>query len=391
MNYDFDQLIDRRNSDSGKWNWYGDQALPLWVADMDFASPEPVLRALRQRVDHGVFGYGMPSRALKETLIDRMRDYYDWEVKPNEILFLPGLVTAINVVCRAVNRPGEGVLVQTPVYPPFLSAPANHFQRLDVAELAKITDGSTTSYEIDFDSFKRAVQPDTNLFILCHPHNPIGRGYSPEELLQMAEICLQDDLVLCSDEVHSDLLLDGTRHLPPATLAPEIADRSITLLAPSKTFNIPGLGCSVAIVQNPKLRQKLKKAAEGIVPHVNVLGYAAALAAYREGEDWLRQLLAYLTANRNYVVDYVTRHLPGVRTTVPQATYLAWLDCAEAGIEGNPFRFFLDKANVALNDGANFGSGGENFVRLNFGCPRATLEQALDRMCRALSEARESR
>lgn len=207
----------------------------------------------------------------------------------------------------------------------------------------------------------------------------------------MAEICLRDDLILCSDEAHSDLLLDDARHLPPATLAPEIADRCITLLAPSKTFNIPGLGCSVAIVQNPKLRKKLKEAAAGIVPHVNVLGYVAALAAYREGEEWLRQLQAYLTANRNYVVDYVTSHLPGVRTTVPQATYLAWLDCEEAGIEGNPYQFFLTKANVALNDGAGFGPGGENFVRLNFGCPRATLEQALDRMYQALLEARQTR
>ena len=201
----------------------------------------------------------------------------------------------------------------------------------------------------------------------------------------MAEICEQRDLIICSDEIHCDLLLDGRRHTPLATLSPDIARRCITLMAPSKTFNIPGLGASFAIIQQAELRQRFKQAMRGIVPDVNILALSAALAAYQHGDDWLQELLTYLAANRDFVVDYISRHWPEIRTTVPEATYLAWLDCRDAGINGNPHRFFLEQAKVALNDGAAFGPGGEGFVRLNFGCPRATLIEGLERMGTALA------
>jgi cystathionine beta-lyase len=385
MNYNFDQPVNRKDSNSVKWRWFDEDVLPMWVADMDFVSPSPVLEALHQRIDHGVFGYGLPPKELETTICSRMERLYNWQVTPEEIIFLPGLVSGINVMCRAINQPGDGVLVQTPVYPPFLSAPLNHDQRVDIAQLAQINndDGHTLAYEIDFDAFEEAIKPDTNLFILCNPHNPIGRGFNANELTKMAEICLAHDVVLCSDEIHSDLLLGNTKHIPSATLGSEIADRCITLLAPSKSYNIPGLGCSIAIVQNPELREQLEKAAAGIVPHVNVLGYTAALAAYEQGDEWLAQVREYLTANRDYVVDFITTNLPDVRTTVPEATYLAWLDCS-AAVEGNPHRFFLEKAGVALNDGEDFGPGGENFVRLNFGCQQATLEKGLRQMVEAV-------
>lgn len=384
MNYNFDQIIDRRESDSAKWNWYPEEALALWVADMDFVSPEPVIAKLHQRVDHGIFGYPMPPKELAETICQRMDTLYNWQISPDDIIYLPGLVSGTNLMCRMAGQPGDSILVQTPVYPPFLSAPANHGQSLDVAELTAVINGSTISYEIDFDAFEQAIKPTTRLFILCHPHNPIGRGYTPDELARMAEICLRHNVILCSDEIHSDLLLGDTSHTPPATISPEIADNTITLLAPSKTFNIPGLGCSMAIVPNKKLRKRVEIAMAGIVPHVNVLGYWAALAAYREGQDWLTQVLAYLTANRDFVVDYVNNNLPGVRTTKPESTYLAWLDCRESGIEGNPHKFFLEEAKVALNNGKDFGQGGEGFVRLNFACSRTLLAQALNQMSEAL-------
>ena len=384
MNHNFDQPPVRRGTDSLKWQRYGD-ALPLWVADMDFISPEPVLAALRDRVAHGVFGYGAPPDELTETLCARMADLYRWAVEPEQIVYLPGLVSGLNVVCRAVGEPGDEVLVQTPVYPPFLSAPTNQDRRLLAAELCAESRDGRLHYTFDDDAFAASIGPRTRLFILCHPHNPVGRAFDAAELTRLATLCERHDLVVCSDEIHCDLLLDGRRHIPFATLSPEIARRCITLMAPSKTFNIAGLGASFAIIQNPELRRRFKRAMRGIVPDANILGLTAALAAYRHGGDWLRELLVYLAANRDYAADYIARHLPGIRATVPEATYLAWLDCRQAGISGNPHAFFLENARVALNDGAAFGPDGEGFVRLNFGCSRATLAEGLERMRGALA------
>jgi len=385
MNYDFDQVVDRRGSDSIKWSYYGDDALPMWVADMDFRSPQPILDAICRRVDHGVFGYSFDLPPLREAVSERMQRRYNWQVSPDEILFLPGLVSGINVATRAIGDRGDGMLAQTPVYYPFLAAPANQQRELHTSQLQLSEREGNPYYEVDYDEFEAAIRPNTRLFMLCNPHNPVGRAYTPDEQLRMAEICARHDVVICSDEIHSDLLMGDTVHTPMAALDPEIGQRTITLLAPSKTFNIPALGCSTAIIQNPELRQQFEAASRGIVPHVNVLGFHAALAAYTECDDWLAELLAYLTANRDFVVDYVNNHLPGVRTTAPEATYLAWLDCRDAGIEGNPHEFFLREAGVAVNDGAAYGAGGEGFVRLNFGCPRATLEEGLERMRRALT------
>lgn len=366
-----------------KWQRYGD-ALPLWVADMDFPTPEPVLTALRERVAHGVFGYGALPEALTETLCARMADLYQWMVTPEQIVYLPGLVCGLNVVCRAVGEPGDEVLVQTPVYPPFLAAPGNQERQLVTAELTLETDGKRLYYTFDDTVLAAAISAHTRLFIVCHPHNPVGRAFNNEELIRLATLCERHDLTVCSDEIHCDLLLDGRRHTPLATLSPEIARRCITLMAPSKTFNIPGLGASFAIIQNPQLRQCFKQALRGIVPDVNILGLTAALAAYQHGGDWLRELLLYLTANRDYLADTVIRALPGIQATVPEATYLAWLNCRDAGIPGNPQHFFLEQAGVALNDGATFGPGGEGFVRVNFACPRARLAEGLERMRGAL-------
>jgi len=386
MKYDFDQIIDRRGSDSGKWARY-DDALPLWVADMDFRSPQPILDAIHRRVEHGVFGYSFDFPELRTSVSERMLARYGWRVEPDEIVFLPGLVSGLNTVVRAIGDRGDGMLAQTPVYSPFLAAPGNQQHVLHTADLACSQRNGNPYYELDTDVFEATIQPNTRLFMLCNPHNPVGRAFTPDEQRNMAEICLRHDMIICSDEIHNDLLLGDTVHTPMAALDPEIAQRTITLLAPSKTFNIPGLGCSMAIIQNPDLRKQFDAAASGIVPHVNVLGLHAALAAYNECDDWLHELLVYLTANRDFVVDYVNNHLPGIRTTAPEATYLAWLDCRKSSIEGNPHEFFLREANVALNDGAAYGSGGEGFVRLNFGCPRATLEEALVRMRAAVEKA----
>ena len=379
--FDFDRIIDRRGSDSLKWGRY-DDALPLWVADMDFAAPEVVLTALRERVEHGVFGYASEPPTLREALAGWLARRFNWQVAPEAFVFLPGVVTGFNVACRATTRPGEGVLVQTPAYPPMLATAANFGMRRDEMLLTQGADGR---YTVDLDALDAALDADTRLFLLCSPHNPTGRAFTPDELRDMAGICLRRDVIICSDEIHGDLVHAGARHVPLASLDPDIARRTITLMAPSKTFNIPGLGFSFAVVEDPTLRASFKAAAKDIVPHINALGYTAALAAYTGGEPWLAACLRYLTANRDYLYDYVTARLPGISMAKPEATYLAWLDCRGLALPETPFKFFLERARVALNDGAEFGRGGEGFVRLNFGCPRATLTEALDRMADALA------
>ena len=385
MQYDFDQIINRRGTDCSKWGRYHPEALPLWVADMDFVSAQPIIDALHQRVSHGVFGYSMESTALTEAICERLLRLQGWAIDPASVVYIPGVVSSFNIAIRAIGDRGDGVLINTPVYPPFLTAPTNQQHTLQPAQQAYTLRDGHLHYEVDFDALENAVDETTKLFLLCSPHNPTGRAYTRQELLDLAAFCAERDIVICSDEIHCDLLLDGNEHFSIAALDPAIEARTITLIAPSKTYNIPDLGCSMAIIPNPDLRAKFEAAMAGIVPHVTALGKSGSLAAYTEGDEWLEQVLTYLTANRDFVVDYVDAHLPGIKTTVPEATYLAWLDCGEAGIEGNAHTFFLEQASVVLNDGVLFGPGGEGFVRLNFGCPRATLEQALEQMKAALA------
>jgi cystathionine beta-lyase len=277
--------------------------------------------------------------------------------------------------------------VQTPVYPPILGAPLHARLTRNEMQLTRLPDGR---YEIDFDVLEQATTPRTRLFILCNPHNPVGRVFSRGELEHLADVCLRHRLIICSDEIHCDLLFAGNRHIPIASLHPEIAQRTMTLMAPSKTYNISGLQCALAIVQNPELRRQLKAARDGLIPRPNLFGYAAALAGFRHGQPWLDQVVRYLEANCGWLLEAVDALLPGVRMTRPEATYLAWMDCRQAGIPGNPYEFFLSRAKVALNDGTSFGAGGEGFVRLNFGCPRSILVEAISRMQAALDEVKGS-
>lgn len=385
IHYDFDLPYERRGTDSEKWKAFGNEVLPLWLADMDFPAPPAVLEALHERVAHGIFGYGGVTAELSEAICHRLWEYYHWTVTPDQLLFLPGLVSGLNISCRAVCPPGAGVLVQTPIYPPFLSAPVNQGLHLNIAELLVTRFKQWLHYSIDYNAFEAAIQSHTRLFMLCNPHNPVGRCYTREELINLAEICTRNDLIICADEIHCDLLLENSSHLPIASLSPEIAKRCITLMAPSKTFNIAGLYCGFAIIQNPSLRKRYQLAAQGIVSDVNLLGFTAALAAYKNGETWHKELMVYLNGNRNFFTDYVQEHLPMLSTTIPEGTFLAWLDCSATGIIGNQHDFFLNQAKVALNDGQRFGQGGNDFVRLNFGCSRSTLTQALMQMKFALA------
>jgi len=383
MTYDFDQLIDRRQTESSKWHQEAADVLPLPVADMDFVSPEPVIRALRERVEHGMFGYGTLMPEFYDVLLAHLKTRYDWTVPAEAIVMLPGVIAGFNLACRAVAQPGDGLLQQTPLYPPMRRVPGNLGLQAHTMSLTQQANGH---YTIDFDAFAAAIQPHTRVFLLCNPHNPVGRVFQRHELERMAELCLRHRLDICADEIHCDILFDNHVHVPMATLDTAIANRTITLMAPSKTYNLAGLQCAFAIIPNAELRERfVAQRADLVHRMVNILGYTATLAAYRDGQAWLDQVLRYLQANRDAVEAYVKSHLPGVTMHAPEGTYLAWLDCRQAGIPGNaPRAFFLQQARVALNDGLDFGPDGAGFVRLNFACPRARLMQALDRMRGAL-------
>jgi cystathionine beta-lyase len=393
MAYDFDRLIDRRSSNSIKWKKYPEDVLPVWVADMDFQAPPPVLDALQDAVEHGIFGYEALPDSLRQAVVARMDQLYGWQVSPEAVVATPGIVTAFNLAARAVCAAGEGILMQPPVYFPFLHVHEHVGLVRQLAPLRQVNKAHTLHYEIDWDVFEDSIHSNearTRMFLLCQPHNPTGQVYSRDDLLRMAELCEREDIVICSDEIHSELLLSGTQHEPMAILSPEIEARTITLIAPSKTFNVAGLFCGFAIIPNPELRRRFEKEVERLTVHVSSPGFVSAEAAFSgQCEEWLSELRTYLTANRDFMVDFIRQRLPGIRTTVPQATYLAWLDCSDlvaAGIIGeNPHQFFLKQAKVALNDGSEFGPGGEGFVRFNFGCPRSILVEALERMESALS------
>jgi len=381
--FDFDRVIDRRATDSNKWRKFGPDVLPLWVADMDFPSPPAVLTALQARVAHGFFGYLMEHPELPAVVAERVTKRYGWRVSPEAVVLIPGVNVANNFACSALAAPGEGLLLQTPAYPPILRATSNLGRMQERHVLDRDAAGR---YVVDLDAFGAAITPRTKAFVLCNPHNPVGRVYTRTELEGMAAACLRRGLWIVADEIHCDLLLDGRTHVPMASLSPEVEARTITFMAPSKTFNLPGLKCAVAIVPNATLRERLTTAMGDLMSKPNILGHTAAVAAYREGDEWLEALLRYLAANRDVLADYVRTKLPGVTVAPIEGTYLAWLDCRGARIPGgDPYTFFLERAKVAFNDGKLFGPGGDGFVRLNFGCPRSLLTEGLERMRRALS------
>ncbi|NJD57814.1 MAG: putative C-S lyase, partial [Anaerolineae bacterium] len=335
MRYDFDHLPDRRLTDSVKWNQFEPDVLPLWVADMDYPVADPIRRALRERVDEAIYGYPdvfsnhKPIAELREVIVERMLRLYDWKVATEEVVILPGVIVGLNLACQSLAVSRGSVLVQTPVYPPFLGTAQNANMKRHEAVLEQGRDGY---YEINWETFERAITERTRLFILCNPHNPVGRVFRKDELERMAEICLRKEVVICSDEIHCDLVFKRHRHIPIATLGREVAQNTITLMAPTKTFNIAGLQCSFAIIQNQELRRKFVESMRGLVMWVNLMGLRATLAAYRDGQEWLDQALNYLESNRDYLTQYVREQLPSLHMMQPEGTYLGWLDCRKAGI-----------------------------------------------------------
>ncbi len=378
---DFDRIIDRRAVAGEKWSKYAEQdVIPMWVADMDFAAPQPILDAIRARLEHPVLGYADAWPSLEQAVVEGIERDHGWRIEPHWLVWLPGMVSAFNVACRAIGHDGDGVFTATPIYPPFLGAPANNRRRLQQAALVR----GERRWEWDWQAVEQALDPGSRLFMLCNPHNPVGRVFDRQELTRIAEICAERDLVICSEEIHCGLVLDDDKpHIPIASLDESVAARTITLMAPSKTWNIPSLYCAFAIIPDDGLRRRYRHAMRGIVPHANLLGLVATEAAYRHCDGWRRRLIDYLRANRARV-GQALGGLDELQLTLPEATYLAWLDLREwqqvRAVEDLHGHF--ERAGVGLSDGRAFGAPG--FLRLNFGCPARLLHAGLERLRRAM-------
>ena len=380
---DFNRVIDRRNSECIKWNRFDEDVLPMWVADTDFKCSDAVISALHERVNHGIFGYGAPPRELNQTVVQRIKRLYDWDVAESEIGYIPGIVTGFNAAIRAFCEAGEAVIYQTPAYPPFIGAPKSARLRGVQNPLPQQQDGT---YTLDFDRFEQQlISENVRAFILCNPQNPTGRVFTRAELTQLAEICLRHKVLIISDEIHCDILYDGHKHIPIASLSPEIAANTITFMAPSKTYNIAGLHASVYIIQNPELMEKFHDFCSGLVGCPGVLALTAAYAAYAEGDAWLIEQNRYLQENRDFLDEALRTQLTGIHWNKPEATFLGWLDCSELGLAEAPYEFFLREARVGLNEGLTFGPQCRDFVRFNFGTTRANMQEAVDRMQAALA------
>jgi cystathionine beta-lyase len=371
---EFKELPDRRQTGSLKWDRYKDtEVLPMWVADMDFKAAQPIQDALMERVKHGVYGYTIPYTSVEDAVMDYLEQAHGLKIKREWLVWMPGLVPALNTASRAYEKPGDAVLTNTPVYPPFLTAPEWQDKELQAVPL-KVVDGR---YTFDFEAMEAAVTERTKLFILCNPHNPVGRAWNLDELKELIAFCKKHELIVVSDEIHCDLILDkSVKHHTFLSVDEWAYDNSLTMMAPSKTFNVPGLSCSFIIIPNPSLRVRFQRASRGMITEINCLGYTGCEAAYRHGGEWLEGVLDVLRGNYELARSFVNERMPKLRLFDMEATYLAWIDARDLGVD-SPQQFF-EENGVGLSAGTLFGTPG--FVRLNIGCPREMLQCALERM-----------
>lgn len=396
MNYDFEHGLDRHNTGCVKWDqsctiFGSDDVLPMWVADMDFPVPKPVTEALIKRAQHEAYGYSFAPPSVLEAITERLWRLYNWKVDPGWILFTPGVVPAVHAAVRAFTAPGDEVVLQSPVYYPFWSAIREN--GCQVANNPLQWNGSR--YVMDLEGLKQIFLPHASgmttcpsrakMIVLCSPHNPVGRVWTRSELEAVGDIALANNAIVVSDEIHCELMLNGSHHTPFASLSPELEQNSIVCMAPSKTFNLAGLATSFIIVPNPQLRAGLQRRITGAVGSVTPFGYTALEASFREGDDWLTQVLHYIEGNVTYAQLFVQDHMPQVKIMPIEGTYLLWLDFRALGMNAHELSVFLrEKAKVGLDDGYVFGPGGEGFARMNIACPRSTVQEGLTRIADAI-------
>lgn len=388
--YNFDEIIDRSGSGDLKHEallprWGRNDLLPLWVADMDFATPDFVVDALKARLSHPIFGYTIEPADYRPTIIDWNESHHGWKIKPEWISFIPGIVKGIGFVVNVFTKPGEKVIIQPPVYHPFRMTPEDNGREVVFNSLRLREDGY---YDMDFDNLSEVCDDKCRVLILSNPHNPAGVCWSKETLQRLADFCYEHNIIVISDEIHSDMALFGNRHVPFASVSERAADISITFAAPTKTFNMAGIVSSYAVISNDDLRQRFYgwlKANELDEP--TIFAPIATIAAYQKGEEWRKQMLAYVEDNVRFVEDYCREYIPGIRPLRPQASFLVWLNCRGLELSHDKLLdLFIDKAHLALNDGEMFGPGGEGFMRLNVGTPRSVLRQALEQLAKAVNE-----
>jgi cystathionine beta-lyase len=389
MRYNFDEVIQRDNTDCFKYDlrnmfFRTSDVIPMWVADMDFKSPPCVIDALRKRLDHEILGYTYLSKGILDSVVTWNKARHRWDIKPEWISFSPGVVPALNLLVLAFTEPGDHIIVQPPVYFPFFSAVTNHGRELVYNQL--LLENGT--YTIDFDGLQNCLEKKPKMMFFCSPHNPGGNVWAPDVLQRIGQFCLENDILLISDEIHSDMVYSGFRHTPMASLSPEIADNTITAMSPSKTFNLAGLSTAYLVIPDPQKRARYEEVLDHI--HVgagNLFGYIAMQAAYTQGEDWLNQLMDYLENNLNLMNEYIEKHIPSIRVIQPQATYLVWLDCSALGMQPAELKeFMIREAGLGLNDGPMFGPGGTGFQRINIACPRTMLLSGLQKLEMAIKK-----
>ncbi|SHE42428.1 cystathione beta-lyase [Seinonella peptonophila] len=390
MKFDFDQVINRQNTNSIKWDYnqaiFGrEDVLPLWVGDMDFASPPEVVKAIQERAAHPVYGYpGTPAK-FYDAAIDWVFRRYQFQLDRKRITFVPGVMTGIHLAVDAFTEPDDEIIIQPPVYHPFFHVGPNRGRKIVENPLVQLADGS---YRVDLDDLQRKITKKTRMIILCNPHNPVGRVWSQQELLSIAQIATEHKLIVVSDEVHSDLVYANHTITPYYTLPEEWSKRSLTFFATSKSFNLPGLFTSLAVIPDPKLYQRyvdvVQKSSSN---HINIFGIEATIAAYQKGEEWLTEVIRYIEDNARYLSDFLSKHIPEVKFHLPEATYFAWLDFREFHLTNQQLKdFMIQKAKLGLNDGFIFGRQGSGYQRLNIACPRSTLEKALNQLFKAYKE-----
>jgi len=391
MKYNFDEIIDRTDYHSEKWDElktkFGDipeDVLPMWVADMEFRAPKPVIEAIKKTAEHGIYGYTSRPDSYYQAIIDWMEKRHNWKVKKDWLAFSPGVVPALSIIIRAFTQPGDKVIVQPPVYYPFFRIIENNGCHV-VNNPLKL---SNRKYFMDYDDLERKIDdPRVKLLILCSPHNPVGRVWQKEELIILGEICLEHKIMVISDEIHADILFKGYKHIPFASISPAFAHHSITCTAPSKTFNLAGLQTSTIIIPNKKYYKTYSNALDSLaLDENNVFGLVALEAAYRYGEEWFEQLSSYLNENLEFLMKYFKEKIPKIEVIKPEGTYLVWLDCRQLGLSAKDLNnFMLNKARVALDDGYWFGTEGKGFMRINIAYPRSFLEEGLKRIEEAVN------
>lgn len=389
MHYNFDEIVDRSGTNAIKYDklklLFGHEDLiPLWVADMDFKSPPAVTEALRKRVEHGVFGYTLPSDEYFASIVNWLGRRHGWRVDAEYINFVPGVVKGFAFAIDEFTEKGDKVIIQPPVYHPFRIV-TESIGRTVVNNPLLFENGQ---YKMDMDGLRRIIsENDCKMIILCNPHNPGGRVWTPGELYELADLCYENNILVVSDEIHADMALRGHRHTVFASVSEKAEAISITLMAPSKTFNIAGIVSSFAVIPNPEIRKRYMSYLEPReLQQGTLFGYTATRAAYDECEDWLDQMLYYVQCNVDFVDEYLKENIPQIKAILPEASFLVWLDCRELGLShAQLVKLFVEKAGLALNDGEMFGDGGQGFMRLNVGCPRAILRKALDNLKKAVS------